>query len=238
MADQFITLIQQRDPNLAQLDQYQIRQLILNNLVNLETQKQQRGVGPTAPADIDAFGPLIAHVIRQQEIREGISNFLEVSEAFPPADTTKEIIVYHLKRRAPATFSQDQPFTGVKNYKPLYRESYPDPDNPGYVIVVMGVLFDNLMEVACWGKTNQEVDRRALWLESVLLANTWMFRHSGFNQVLYTGRGEDQDFQINNLLLRGRTLTYYLRTEKLITVSEKTIDEILFSTSLDLDEPL
>ena len=232
MGDQLLFNINQQNPHLDQMDQNQIRQHILDSILLQADSRQKRGLGPHAPADIDAFGPLLKHVLGLQQSREGINNPIDVSEAYPPVDTTKETITYSLQRRMPGTFSQDAPFTGVKNFKPLFRESYPDPANPGYITVVLGVLFDNLMNVTCWAKTNREADQRALWLESVLLANTWMFRYSGFNQVLYMGRGEDTHNDVNSIRLMGRSLQYYLRTEKLITVSEKTIDEILLAISL------
>ena len=235
MVDKFITTIQQRNPNLVGLRPEQIRQVIMDYVVNLSQKSQQRSVGPTAPADIDAFGPLVAHAVRQRQIQDGVDNFIEVSEAFPSSDSVKEIITYQLKKRQPGTFSQDPPFSGVKNYKPMFRESYPDPDNPGYVTVVLGLMFDNVMEMRCWAKTNREVDRLALWLEEVMLNNTWMFRYSGINQILYWGRNEDILYEVNNMRFMGRTLHYYLRTEKLITVSEKTVDEILFATSFSFD---
>jgi hypothetical protein len=235
MADQFITTIQKYNPSLVGLRPEQIRQKILENVSNLSLRGQQYTVGPSAPVDVDAFGRLVAHAVRQQQIHDGVDNFIEVSEAFPSTDVDKEVITYQLKKRQPGTYSQDPPFSGVKNYKPLFRESYQDPDNPGYVVMVLGLMFDNIMELRCWAKTNREADRLALWLEGVMLSNIWMFRSSGINQIVYWGRNEDIFYDVNNIRLMGRTLHYYLRTEKLFTISEKTIDEILFATSFNLD---
>lgn len=223
-------------PDLDKMSPEQIRAQIWEYLKRSSISKQSLAItGPTPPADIDKFYDMLVYATKTQQQKDGDPHPIAIVENYPPTYKLTETLSFTLRRREPATFSQDQPFSGKKNYKPILRENYPDPDNEGYEIQVFGLLFDNLIEIMCWASTNKEANKRALWVEQMMLAYAWYFRYNGISQLLYMGREADKKLDVENTYLAQRPLLYYVRTEKLYTVKEKTIEDILFKVQLDTD---
>jgi|WetSurMetagenome_2_1015567.scaffolds.fasta_scaffold61167_2 hypothetical protein len=225
-------------PNIANMTAEQARMVVVRNLKENAIRSRQHGTGPSMAADIDKFYQLLSYAIAEQQKKDGDPNPIPLVENFPATYSDKgrggfkETLTFGLRRREPGTFSQDPPFSGKKNYKPILREAFPDPQNPGYEILVFGLWFDNLVELKCWCNTNKEANTRALWLESLMLKYAWYFRFNGIQQILYGGREHDENIQQENISIQVRTLLYYMRTEKLFNIREKSIDELILNVHL------
>jgi len=242
--DLFQAIISEQPVNINNLSQAEIRSFIVQNLQRQTLAKQHGSVGPNPPADLEKFYELLGQALVQQQQKDGETHPVPLVEEYPPVygdqgiGGFKETISFALRRREPGTISQDQPFSGKKNYKPILRETFPDPDNPGYVIMVFGQVFDNLIELKCWATTNKQANYRANWLEDLMLKYAWFFRYYGLNQIFYGGREADGNLKSSDILLQFRTLLYYLRTEKLYTIREKTIDELIVDLQLATPDEL
>lgn len=221
---------QSLDP--AKISVIQARQLIVENLLN-NTDRGPRSRGPNSPVDLNEFYELVQQVITTQQQREGATDLVDFAEDYPPTAYERETITFRLNRREPGTLSSDQPFTtGVRNHRPIFRESVPDLDNPGYNILSFSRFFDNIVEFTCWANTNKQVNDRAMWLEETLFSWGWYFQYKGLDRLIYYGQGQDLRQENDNVRLIYRTLTYYVRTQRIYTLQEKALEDILLSISL------
>jgi hypothetical protein len=133
-------------------------------------------------------------------------------------------------------FSQGRPMEKkVQNLRPIVREILDDPDNPGYRKAILGYFYDNILRITCWARTNKAANARALWLEDVMEEYTWFFVYSGVNRILYQGRGPERYKDVANNRIYGRSVDYFVRTEKLRTISQKTLEEIVINLAVATD---
>jgi len=176
------------------------------------------------------FVDLVRQAIDDYENRQGIQepNKVLFTEEEPDYAARTETITFSLLRREPGAFAQGGPFEGkVKNLRPRHRETSEDPANPGYRQMVSGYVYDNLIRLTCWARTNKAANARARWLENLMEDNTWWFVAQGVQRVIYQGEGADIVTVIDNNKWYGRPIDFFVRTEKLRTFSEKTLEEIL-----------
>jgi hypothetical protein len=232
------TILQPAVPDIDKMTSEEVRQMIWQGIIQNTMSTQQAGVGPNPPADLPKFFEMLDYAVKEQQKKDGEPHPIDVVENYPPTYKQNETITFSVRRREPGTFSKDKPFDGKKNYKPILRESYPDPENPGYRIQVLGLWFDNLVEIMCWALTNKAANARATWLENLMLSYAWYFRYNGVQQILYAGRESDKRIDVENIVVFQRPLLYYLRTEKLFTVSEKTIEDLLVTVELATPEEM
>jgi hypothetical protein len=65
---------------------------------------------------------------------------------------------------------------------------------------------------------------------------TWYFRYSGVNRIFYQGRGREIVREFHNNKIYGRPIDYFVRTEKLRVMSQKTMEEILIHLAMSPNE--
>ena len=145
--------------------------------------------------------------------------------------TWRDTITYKVSRREPGTL-QAHPFDAKKEIKPRVRQYIKDPDNPGYHIKILGQRFDNLLQFEFWTTTANSGDTLVSWFEDFLYKYTWVWKKNGVQEILYTKRGIDEEVTKWREDLSYRSLWYFFRTEKLISVREK--DFAQFDLSIDL----
>ena len=149
-------------------------------------------------------------------------------EPFSPEHTPATVITVGFIERAPGSFSRGSPGEGsVKNRRPILRENTDDPDNPGYKRAVLGYFYDNVIRLTVWNRTNKVANEKALWLENIMEEYMWFFVRSGVNRILFQGWSQNLVFEDNNQRYYGRPIEYFVRTEKLWNISQKTLEEIL-----------
>jgi hypothetical protein len=129
--------------------------------------------------------------------------------------------------RAPGMFGQGRPFENkVQNRRPILREYIDDPDNPGYKRAVLGMFYDNVIRLTCWAGTNKQANENALWLEQMMEDYAWFFTMNGVNRIFFDGWRANLKNEIMNNTYYGRPIDYFVRTERLWNVSQKTLEEI------------
>jgi len=149
----------------------------------------------------------------------------------PDTDTKLEAISVHLIDREPGVMSRTSlkarhGADKVRNLRPLTREITDDPDNPGYKRAILGYFYDNTIRLTCWARTNKAALERMMWLEEVMEQYQWFFQISGVSRVLYDGRGDDEVVVTSNNKIYGVSMDFFVRTERLRAISQKTLEEI------------
>ena len=179
--------------------------------------------------DIIEVMDLIYYTIQDYETRTGKRNDAKINLVYedPDTDINLETISIMFTDRIPGMFGQGRPFENkVQNKRPVLREIFDDPDNPGYKRAVLGYFYDNIITLTCWARTNKTVNQRALWLENLMEEYAWFFSFSGVNRILFDSWGKNKIITIGNNKHYGRPLNYFVRTEKLQNVSQKTLEQI------------
>lgn len=183
-----------------------------------------------SPKDLDGFFELLKEAINDRLDRENVApqDRVILTEDYPPIDLKSETISFRVIERSPGTLSQGKQMNQqIQDWRGRLREIVPDLEHPGKKLVIVGQLYDNLIELTCWARTNKAANSRTLWLENLIEEYTWFFKYKGLKQIRYQGRQQDSFQEINNNRLISRPMRYFLSTEKLVILSEYTIREIV-----------
>ena len=177
-------------------------------------------------------------------IQKAIADYLDRSEdiqdanvvvgyELPDTDAVFETISFSVVSREPGQFGQGPPGgSKVKARKGILREVVADPDNPGYQLAIIGYWHDNVLRMTCWARTNKEAEKRALWLEEVIEEYMWFFEISGISRILYEGRASNEKITVSGNTFYGRSIDYYVRTERLRKLSAKTLEQVVINLGL------
>jgi hypothetical protein len=194
---------------------------------------QARSTTPGPSKNIVEVMDLVKIAIEDYESREDKISDARVRVTYEKPDrrveeTGLEIISISLERREPGAFGEGSPFEAkTRNLRPMLREEVEDPDNPGYRRAVLGFFYDNVLRLTCWARTNKAANDRALWLENVIEEYTWFLRSSGVGRFLYQGRAAEEAADVLGTRLYGRPIDYFVRTEKLRSLSQKELELIV-----------
>ena len=195
----------------------------------IERAIQDRTRTPGDTKDIFEVLELIRVAIKDYESRSHVTQDAQIDVIYEKPDRPIEVETISLSviSRVPGMYSQGKPGDmGPKNRRPILREMLDDPDNPGYKRAVLGFFYDNIIRLTCWAKTNKAANDRAIWLENLMEENDWFFVWSGVNRLLYDSWRSSELVDIVNNRYYGRPIDFFVRTEKLINVSEKTLEQI------------
>src|SRR3990167_5326120 len=190
---------------------------------------------PAAAKDIFGTMDLVRRALLDMERREETltKNKISFTEERPDFSNDGEVITFSVVRSEPGAFGEGRPFeSNIKNLVPILREELDDPDNPGYKMAILGYWYDNIIRLTCFARTNKQANRRVVWLQGLMQDYMWFFRTNGVNRILFWGRGEDFVVEENGARLYGRPLEYFVRTENVRQLREKTIEEITLDTGL------
>lgn len=142
-----------------------------------------------------------------------------------PENEWVDTVTFTVKRRETGTIGR-HPFDPPTEIKPRIREHLVDPDYPDCHIMVMGQWFDNLIQFDCWSKTNNRVDSLIDWFEDFMYKYTWVWKKNGVNEILYWMRMPDEERSKWRTDLSVRTVLYYFKTEKIVTVREHDFEQL------------
>lgn len=198
-------------------------------------QQPTRGTTPGRARNYFEFLELVAKGLTDFQDKENIFPGQRLRLAWQRQDDIADSnsITVTISKREPGIFAQGAPFEGsVQNLRPVLREYKDDPDNPGYRLAIYGKWYDNLVEFTCWADTNAEAIERAFFFEDFMEKYNWFFVLSGVPRVLFMAQKEATVDNDGNKLY-GRSLVYYVKTEKITTVSEKQLEEIYISMSVE-----
>jgi hypothetical protein len=178
---------------------------------------------------------LVQEVIRDRERRENTNEeakiiFTEEEPDYKKSDAVT--IVFSLQERLPGAFGHGKPMGlhTVKNLRPILREEIDDPENPGYKRAILGYFHDNEIKFTVFARTNKVANAKALWFEEIMQEYSWYFTSHGVARLFFLKRGADlvstPGGDSSGQKLYGRPLYFYLRTETLTTISQKTLQQI------------
>ena len=190
---------------------------------------------PGTAKDIVEVMELVEKVIRDYETRTHATNdsIVNITYEKPDKPIETETISMQVISRVPGMYGRGSPGeSNTKNRRPLLRESLDDPDNPGYKRLVLGFFYDNTLRLTCWAKTNKQANKRALWLETVMEEYDWFFVYSGVNRLLYESWRTNEVIDISGNRYYGRPIDFFVRTEKLLNVTEKILEQIIFRLAI------
>lgn len=148
-----------------------------------------------------------------------------------PLDGWRDTVIYRVKRREPGTVGH-HPFDPPTEIKPRHRQEIVDPDHPECHILITGQWFDNLIQFDCWSKYNNRADELIEWFENFLFLYTWVWKKNGVSEILYWMRTQDEEVSRWRNDLAVRSLLYYFKTEKLVTIREYDFRQIDMCLSL------
>ncbi len=197
-----------------------------------ETPTVERGRSTTLgdTKSLSEFYDLVRRAKDDYETRAGVSQANQVifTEEEPDTNSNTESIVFSLIERLPGQFAQGAPMSREHaNYRPRFRDEFNDPENPGYRCLVNGYYYDQIVRFTCWANTNKAANARADWFEDMMEEYSWWFKLQGVDRVLFWGRNRDLVTTVNQNKWYGRPIDYFIRTEKLRTFRQKTLEEIL-----------
>jgi len=144
----------------------------------------------------------------------------------------RDTISYSIKRREPGTIG-NHPFDPPTELKPRIRQYIPDPDHRDCHVAIMGQWFDNLVQFDCWSKFNNRVDELIEWFEDFMYKYIWVWKKNGVNEILYWMRITDTEVSKWRNDLASRTVIYYFKTEKIVTLKEYDLRQIDMYFELD-----
>jgi hypothetical protein len=193
-----------------------------------------RSIGPAQ--DLPGFFSLVNDAIIHYEQRVERSEeakifFTEEEPDFAKSD--KITIVHSLKKRLPGAYGKGAPFeNNTVNLKPIFREEIKDPAYPGYANTILGYYYDNEVVFTIFAKTNKAANQYAMEFENIMSEYTWFIKMNGVCELTFMSR--DKDFTLNNngVKMYGRPISYFVKTEKLGVISQKTIEQLYIRLSV------
>ncbi len=166
------------------------------------------------------------------DVLNGVEFYQEYPQGTPPEDLKLPAITFRLGDRKPIE-ARANVFTPHYRHrpaeiKPRYREDFPDPNNPGYVIVINGQIYQNEVRFDVWSTSNRQADIIADEFERFIKNYTGILMNRGIQQIIYSGMKTDEAVNWRDTVTH-RIITYELRTEEITVISSKTIEEINFN---------
>src|SRR3990167_7231699 len=192
---------------------------------------------PYPAKNLNEFYLLVYNAIKSHEQRTEIIDEAKVHFTEEDIDYPKDkniIVSFSLVQRLPGSFSSGPPFQGdVANWRPQLREEINDPNNPGYKRAIFGYWHDNEVKFTVWARTNKVANGKALWFENIMQEYSWYFMSQGVARLLFLKRSADMVIEINSAKLYGRPMHYFVRTETLTSISQKTIEQITIGSQVE-----
>lgn len=206
----------------------------------LAASRAPRSLSPQPAMDITGFFNLVGLTLKRQQEIDGAKKPIFYTEEYPEQDDNLdgEVVAYGLVARKPGTFEQQKTGlamnqTNIRQRTPIFRGSFDDPDVPGCKIYTLGQWFDNEIRFRIYARTNKIANARALWFEDFIDNWTWLFKANGLQEILYLGRADDRITAPENKKISERTLSYYIRTEKIKNIREHVLRSLNVAGSLE-----
>lgn len=149
-----------------------------------------------------------------------------------PLADWRDTIIFRVKRREPGTIGK-HPFDPPTEIKPRIRQYVVDPDHVDCHVMVLGQWYDNLIQFDVWSKYNNRVDNLIEWFEDFMYKYTWVWKKNGVNEILYWMRTIDEEVSKFRNDLAARSVLYYFKTEKIVTIKEYDLKQIDLYLTLD-----
>lgn len=133
-------------------------------------------------------------------------------EEYPPLDMAsigQELVTFRLISRQPANLSTDARSRPQRSFKNSY--SYKDKNYGDNVIEVMNRPLDHEIEFTVWATSNKLANKRVIWLENLLLTQTWVYKSQGADRFHFIKRLQDGYLTTGQQRIFYRPLRFFLR---------------------------
>lgn len=189
------------------------------------------------PLTLDRFFNLASQVIENAQKSSGIKDnqIVKLIEEYPPEnfhDLGNEVISFRLIERKPGMM--DKKGKSRPQRKHRYSYEYLDPNEPNKVITVETRPVDHIIEFNCWGINNKLVNKRALWLEKLLINTAFVFVENGAERFFWKERRADTYTTVGNQRLFYRPIHFFLRFREFDAKAYSTLRSILIKNNIIL----
>lgn len=168
----------------------------------------------TEPMDLDIFFDVAGKLIKDAQEREGTNpeDIVRIVEEYPPENMHEygnEVITFKVVERKPGMMNTKG--TSRPHRKATYSHQEMRPDLPNKVITVESRPVDHVVEFNCWAKTNKLANKRAIWLEKILINSAFAFEVRGAERFFWKERLSDNYMTVNGQRIFSRPLRFFLR---------------------------
>lgn len=190
--------------------------------------------------DLDEFVDAVSDLINidQQDLDRKIKlidanvykNILEDPDK--PGEDLAGVVVFTLEERTPGTTAGgNEPSNRQRREtRPQFRGvTRNEAENPDGLVIHKGQFFDNYLSFNMVARTSAQANRMSLWFEDIMEVGRIFFARKGFVRYHFDKREKDSFLKSGEEGFHVRPLKFYLRTEKVYSISEKTINRLMIS---------
>ena len=168
----------------------------------------------TNPLTLNEFFSTVSNLINSSQLKNGIIENKRVTlvEEYPPTDMSlygDEVITFKVVSRKPGMMNKDA--TGRPVRKSTFYYETEISEEPNKNIFVESRPVDHIVEFTCWAKTNKLANSRVIWLEKLLVNNSFVFEIKGAERFFFEERISDGFLDIENQRLYYRPIRFFLR---------------------------
>lgn len=185
------------------------------------------------PLTLDRFFELAGEIIKsaQKNIKESSQVYLV--EEYPPEDFASygdEVISFKVIERKPGMM--DKKGTSRPQRKSRYSYEYLDENQPNKIITVETRPVDHVIEFCCWAKNNKIANKRALWLEKLLINTAFVFVENGAERFHWKDRRADTYITVGNQRIFYRPLHFFLRFREFDATAHSTLRSFFIENNI------
>lgn len=180
--------------------------------------------------DLNTFFSLTKTVLQNENNLNKLP-IINITEEYPPdnmEDYGQEVLSYKVISRQPGAVDQNNSIRPKR-----YRPSYTIKDHhTGDLIEIHKRSLDHEIEITCWATTNKMANARALWLERLLVTESWVYKSRGADRFYFLKRLSDGYMTTGQQKLFYRPLRFFLRYDEFISLNRNEIKNINIITSI------
>lgn len=184
----------------------------------------------TEPMTLDLFFSITQKLVEDAQLREGVNEeaLIKVVEEYPPEDISvygNEVISFKVVERKPGMM--DTKGVSRPHRKATYSHQEIRPGLPNKVITVESRPVDHVIELNCWALSNKLANKRAIWLEKLLINSAFAYEVRGAERFFFKERMEDKFETVSGQRLFSRPLRFFLRFREFDAKADSMIKTIL-----------
>lgn len=184
---------------------------------------------------LNKFFEIAQKLIKDAQVREGVidSKLVQLSEEYPPVnyeDFGTELICYKIVSRTPGMMNTKG--TGRPHRKSNYYYEKVDPNYPNKSIIVESRPVDHIIEFTCYAKTNKLANKRAIWLEKLLINSSFAFEVSGAERFYWKERRSDSYISIGQQKIFSRPIHFFLRFREFEAKAESILRRLIIESTI------
>lgn len=189
---------------------------------------------PSAGLSLDGFFELTSQLITDAQVREQkpLNQRIILTDEYPLENMEAlgpEVISYRLISRKPGNMTPDAKGRPQLSFR--YSYSLRSPKYPDKVIIVESRPLDHVIEFSCWAKRARIANQRALWLERLLINQTWAYQYKGVDKFYFEDRLADTYYNVGGQPLYQRPLRFFVRLYEYRPKLEPVISNISYVSS-------